>query len=237
MKWFQHSTDSHDDPDISDAMDEFGPAGYSSFFILLEIYGREFNSIGDDGFLNLSLRFVARKLRQSSTKVQLLFNFYSKKQRIISEIKDGRVRFCVPQYLDIASNWTKRKRPTVSPDLCSTSVAPTAREKEEEEEEEKETRVRAKRVSLSKNFDQFWTQYPKKKSKGQAEKAFIAIKPDNGTMAAIMSGLEKAKESKDWAEAGGKFIPYPATWLRAKGWEDDYQIQIPQAEVKFYSDV
>ena len=28
--------------------------------------------------------------------------------------------------------------------------------------------------------------------------------------------------SKDWLEDDGKYIPHPATWLNAKGWEDEY---------------
>jgi len=139
MKWFQHSTDSHDDPDISDAMDEFGPSGYSSFFILLELYGREFNSIDSDGFLNLSLRFVARKLRQSSPKVQQILNFYLKNQRVISKIDGNRVLLCIPQYLEIASNWTKRTKPTPTEILGSGSVETTA--KEEEEKKKKKTTI------------------------------------------------------------------------------------------------
>jgi len=31
MKWFKHSTGSHDDPDISDLMDKFGDTGYGAF--------------------------------------------------------------------------------------------------------------------------------------------------------------------------------------------------------------
>ena len=74
-------------------------------------------------------------------------------------------------------------------------------------------------------FDEFWARYPKKKSKGQAERAWVRIKPDETLFAAILSGLERAKASYDWRKDGGKYIPYPATWLNAKGWEDEYQQQ------------
>lgn len=137
MKWFQHSTDSHDDPDISDAMDEFGQAGYSTFFILLEIYGREFNNLDNEGFLELSLRFVARKLRQSSKKVQQILNFYLKRKRIYSEVIENRIRYCVPKYIEIASNWTKRGKTLPTEVLQSHDSATTAKEKEEEKEEKK----------------------------------------------------------------------------------------------------
>ena len=72
-------------------------------------------------------------------------------------------------------------------------------------------------------FDEFWAQYPKKRSKGQAEKTWVKLKPDEQLFKAIMAGLERAKTSVDWQKDGGQFIPYPSTWLNAKGWEDEYK--------------
>ena len=69
-------------------------------------------------------------------------------------------------------------------------------------------------------FDEFWAQYPKKRNKGQAERAWAKIKPDEQLFKAILDGLERAKKSRDWLKNEGQFIPYPATWLNAKGWED-----------------
>jgi phage replication O-like protein O len=70
-------------------------------------------------------------------------------------------------------------------------------------------------------FNRFWSVYPKKRSKGQAEKAWKKIKPSEQLAAQIVEAVERAKTSYDWTKAGGKYIPYPATWLNAKGWEDE----------------
>ena len=35
-----------------------------------------------------------------------------------------------------------------------------------------------------------------------------------------MAAIEVAKESADWKKEGGKYIPYPATWLNNRRWED-----------------
>ena len=72
-------------------------------------------------------------------------------------------------------------------------------------------------------FDQFWRLYPKKRSKGQAEKTWVKINPDDELYKQILSGLENAKKSIDWQKDGGQYIPYPSTWLNAKGWEDEYE--------------
>lgn len=71
------------------------------------------------------------------------------------------------------------------------------------------------------HFEQFWQAYPKKKSKGQAEKAFNKIKPDEQLLATMIATIEQARKSEQWMKEDGQFIPYPATWLNAKGWEDE----------------
>lgn len=76
--------------------------------------------------------------------------------------------------------------------------------------------------TLKDRFETFWTAYPKKRSKGAAEKAWAKIKPNEQLTGEILSALERAKTSADWQKDGGQYIPYPATWLNAKGWEDDY---------------
>ena len=78
-----------------------------------------------------------------------------------------------------------------------------------------------KSLKQQERFDAFWAAYPKKKSKGQAEKAWIKINPDDELLGVMLSSLERLKRSKDWLKDGGQFIPYPATWLNAKGWEDE----------------
>ena len=76
-----------------------------------------------------------------------------------------------------------------------------------------------------KHFNTFWEVYPKKKSKGQAEKAFSKLNPDEQLLATILTAIERAKKSVDWQKEEGQYIPHPATWLNAKGWEDEIKIK------------
>ncbi len=78
--------------------------------------------------------------------------------------------------------------------------------------------------SFSQNgFDQFWGDYPKKRNKGQAEKAWKSIKPDSDLLKTMLETIKRAKGCPDWLKEGGRYIPYPATWLNARGWEDQIQ--------------
>jgi len=79
----------------------------------------------------------------------------------------------------------------------------------------------ASSMRVSDNFALFWTAYPKKRSKGAALKAWTALRPDAALVAAILVGVRRAVASPDWQRDRGQYIPHPATWLRARGWEDE----------------
>ena len=73
---------------------------------------------------------------------------------------------------------------------------------------------------LESYFDTFWREYPKKKSKGTALKAFNkALKRTD--FDTIMEALRMLKGSNEWTKDGGQYVPYPATWLNADGWNDE----------------
>lgn len=69
------------------------------------------------------------------------------------------------------------------------------------------------------DFDAFWAAYPKKRGKLDAQKAFGKVK--GVSISAMLSALDAQKASAEWQRDGGKFIPYPATWLRRGGWMDE----------------
>ena len=90
--------------------------------------------------------------------------------------------------------------------------------------DEQRARTPFRSLKQQQRFDAFWEAYPRKRSKGQAEKTWVKINPDDDLLEEILAGLENAKRSVDWQKDGGQFIPYPATWLNAKGWEDELPV-------------
>lgn len=88
-----------------------------------------------------------------------------------------------------------------------------------------EAQVRLGKVSLGKvkdtcteNFEIFWLNYPKKKNKGTALKAWLKEKP---RLENVLHALSWQRESDDWKKKEGQFIPYPATYINAHGWNDE----------------
>jgi len=85
---------------------------------------------------------------------------------------------------------------------------------------------------IEKSFATFWACYPKKRSKPEALRAWKKIKPDPALADEIMTGLQKWSESYDWLKENGRYIPYPATWLNNRSWEDDLPSAKKQDPVK-----
>ena len=104
-------------------------------------------------------------------------------------------------------------------------------ETEKSREEQRQTLARKIRASVSRDqaFDRFWDSYPKKKSKAAALRAWKKLKPDAELCSRIETAVSHAKESADWRKEGGTYIPYPATWLNAGGW-DDQETEAPKPE-------
>jgi hypothetical protein len=70
-------------------------------------------------------------------------------------------------------------------------------------------------------FQKFWTLYPRKRARADAEKVWMKINPSAELIEIILSAVQRAKTSEDWLRERGKYIPYPATWLNRKQWEDE----------------
>lgn len=75
-------------------------------------------------------------------------------------------------------------------------------------------------ASISEDFEVFWAAYPRKVGKKDAQRAFAkAVMP----LSILLDALEKQKRSQQWTKDNGQYIPYPATWLNGRRWEDETQ--------------
>ena len=79
-------------------------------------------------------------------------------------------------------------------------------------------------------FDAFWNAYPKKRDKGRVEKWFAHYSPNQELVDKMIKVVERLKDTEQWKKDNGKFIPYPATWLNAKGWEDEFETDTEREE-------
>lgn len=68
-------------------------------------------------------------------------------------------------------------------------------------------------------FNEWYKEYPRKKSRGDAEKAWSQVLKAGHDPEDILEGLRRNLASMLRRDA--QFIPYPASWLRAQGWWDE----------------
>ncbi len=66
-------------------------------------------------------------------------------------------------------------------------------------------------------FDLFWNSYPKRVAKVCAIRAWRKVKESEYEN--VMQGLEIWKQADQWQDV--QFIPYPATFLNQRRWEDE----------------
>ena len=69
-------------------------------------------------------------------------------------------------------------------------------------------------------FEEFWRSYPRKVAKQDAVHAFAKLNPDSSLLEAMLVSLGGAKKNPEWLKDDGKYIPYPATWINGRRWED-----------------
>lgn len=139
---------------------------------------------------------------------------------------------------DRAKKWREERNQTQANanERDRTQTNARTEQNREEKTEERSSNACASRTA-SPGFDEFWQAYPKKKSRGPAEKAWkatAAIRPD---LKDILDAIAAHSAGHDWQKEGGKYIPYPASWLNAQGWLDEVsQVRAPLVQPANFRD-
>lgn len=137
-------------------------------------------------------------------------------------IKDGQITI---------KNWRKRQESMLTGAERTqryrnrqrhTSDEPVTQNSHKSDARIEENRIDKNRIEeINTRFEQFWDAYPNKKTKKKAHDIWIKISPPEKLFKEIMSGLERAKGSKQWQKDEGQFIPHPTTWLNQERWNDE----------------
>ena len=100
------------------------------------------------------------------------------------------------------------------------------KENKNQNKEHEETRAREEKTPPG--FDRFWEAYPRKTAKQEAIKAFEKLKPDAMLIETMVKAIAQQKQSAQWQEDGGRYIPHPATWINQHRWEDELPAKGPE---------
>ena len=126
----------------------------------------------------------------------------------------------------------------LSYDNCNADV--TQGVTQEKRNRSKKIEVRSKKIEKVLNticpFDEFWMIYPKRVAKSDAVKAWEKIKMTDDLFIKILKVLDHQCKSFEWTKQNGKFVPYPATWLNGKRWEDEILLDEIDVLQKMYQE-
>jgi len=128
-------------------------------------------------------------------------------------------KFPLPSELDNTCTQTETSEEN---DTCAQMQTDSSvNENVNENENEERKRVTAQHGACGGDgFDRFWSAYPRKVGKKDAVKVWNQIKPDKALTDLIVQGVERWKRSEQWTKDEGRFIPYPATFLRGERWNE-----------------
>lgn len=134
-----------------------------------------------------------------------------------------------PQLQDAVAVWPYENNDLVTraprvDDACPTPLGQDQAEWKGREGKGKEGEGKGK-DACAELFARFWSLYPNRKGKADAEKAWSKLKPTDELFSQICEGLAKQVTCYDWTKDGGKFIPHPATWLNGKRWTDEVKLE------------
>jgi len=233
VDYFPHDSDASSSKTIFILETEFGNDGYAFWFKLLELLA---NSQGHvyDVRNPAAWRFLLARTRVSSDLAERILQTLAELEAIDSELWQSQRMLWVQHLVDNVTDAYRNRKSSVPSRPSSNSQKPMVPEDSDvrnpplahvSNSENPQTKLNKTKLNktIHARFEIFWKAYPKKRSKGQAEKAFTKVKPDEQLLATMLATIERAKKSEGWLKDGGQFIPYPATWLNRKCWEDEFQ--------------
>lgn len=95
--------------------------------------------------------------------------------------------------------------------------------KRTKEKKNKRTKInaRARERLYTPDFEVWWKAYPRKTAKPKALESYAKLRADGVSAKAMLDGLNKA--CKEWEAEGTepRYVPYPATWLNQRRFEDE----------------
>jgi hypothetical protein len=231
MKWFKHLSGSLKDSVIFEAVELYGSDAYLVFFGTLEMLADEYD-LDNPGSVRLSIKKMTsffQLSRQKTVRILQHFDQIANKQADKSvsffvQFENDHILVTCPKFKAICDEYTRKfnkKLSGVSPELVR-KKSPLEVEVEEDKEEDK----RKKKPPISPNggFELFWKSYPRKESKGAAEKAWLKLKPGKELLEKILLSIEQHKKIEQWTKDNGAFIPYAQKFLNNKYYEDEVKV-------------
>ena len=155
MRWLKHLSSAHNDEAMSELLDEFGPAGYGVWWIILETIAAQMDK-SQRCFARYSVKKWAKTCGISAKKFQKIVSFLSKIEKLSAKNCEKNSDFLIiecPNLLKYRDEYTKKSGQTTDRRRIKSGATPD-QETETEAETEAETETEAPMdESLQKAFE------------------------------------------------------------------------------------
>jgi hypothetical protein len=70
-------------------------------------------------------------------------------------------------------------------------------------------------------FERFWSAYPKRAGRQDAEREFAKLAVDDDLLTTMLDAIRHQQQQREWKADNGRYIPHPANWLSKRRWQDE----------------
>lgn len=184
-----------------------------------------------------SIRFMADAWGWTKDRVARFVNALETETMVMTEAETGQLVITICKYDEYQAG------PNEDATACETATATAARQQRDREERRERSKERKEKKDRSPNgdlvlgdppdggFEDFYSRFPKKKNRPDAERAYRAALKKGNTHEAIIRGLERHVAGwNTWPPSDRQFIPGPGPWLNGERWNDepDYRHGTPR---------
>lgn len=245
-RWFPVSRDINDDPEFEELCNKFGIAGVRIFLEIFAILDKTENVWRISGEIQ---KTVGRKCGTNQKIVGKVLKYFQEKDWVtLQALPNNCFAYSARNYWKYHRNRDPKKEfhelcPTddVAPSLSITNhpvtdlpvtkkietppLPPSPFKRKEGGIGRRKNGQEPQKLHLTRpeDFNQFWTHYPRKEGKYDAMKAWGSLEKEmtDELLKVIFEALGRHKMTQGWQSDGGQFIPYPASWIRGRRWEDE----------------
>lgn len=210
-RWFRFYNEALDDPKVQ----RLAPEVFKAWVNILCLAAR------GDGKLP-SVRDISFALRLSEAKTDGIIKALKSAELIDGETEMEPHGWRSRQYdSDVSTPRVKRFRERFSNGDGTVKETPSETDSETDTEQKQINISSAPKISLQADFDAWWDQYPRKRGKNAALKAYMAARRADGGPSALTLMNGAMRYAAERTGQDGKFTAHPATWLNQGRWDDE----------------
>lgn len=235
MKWFKHMTNASRDEKMQLLKAECGLEGYGAYWAILEVLAEQIKDSEKD-FCEYPIKFWQNFLGFSPKKLRNFLGILAKFEIFSIEFSQNMVTIRNTKIKTIRDEYTEKKTQKIGTNSRQTPDSLKDKDKDKDKEYKKEKNKKEKsfvgdspdsenfkKNEIAEEFAQWYANYPNKKARAHAEKAFITARKKTD-LQTLIDGVERYKKIKPEYAAWR----HPATWLNGEGWLDEAPSQAGQ---------